>query len=408
MTQLNRRQFGALLLAGSQARNVLGAVPDISRVIAESMQRRGIPSAAAIAISATKTLYSAGFGTRDADSDIAINGDTIFAIASMTKPVTSVAAMQLVERGLVSLDEPVSRHLPELANMQVLNGFNLAGEPVLRPARTPITLRHLLTHTSGMCYPTWHEQMNRYTQVAGAIPPTGVAPLVPLMFEPGTRWQYGYSTDWAGRLVEAISRVNLAEYFEENILAPLGMADTSFDVPAEKFERLIGRYQRQPNGSFTPVQRAQPGVAQDYNGGGGLYSTANDYAKFMRMILRYGRGPGRTEILKARTVEEMEKNQIGNLMAGKMQTFQPNLSSDVDTQPGHPNRWGLGFLINPEPHEGGRLGGSLAWAGIYNTYFWIDPEHQMAGAIMMQYLPFFDEEAVGLLDDFERAVYANY
>ncbi len=200
--------------------------------------------------------------------------------------------------------------------------------------------------------------------------------------------------------------MTLENYFQEFILQPLEMFDTSFIVPEDKMDRFVARYQRQPNGNFTVQQVPRPNPTE-FNGGGGLNSTANDYAKFMRMILRYGQGPGRVEILKARTVQEMSRNQIGNLRAGYLKTTNPAASADVDTHPGSEDRWGLGFLINPEPHEGGRSSGSLAWAGIWNTYFWVDHLRNVAGVVMMQYLPFFDPDAVGLLDDFERAVYAN-
>lgn len=370
------------------------------------MKRRGIPAVVAMAVDVNRVLYSGAFGKRDAASDVAVNADSIFQIASMTKPITSVAAMQLVEQGKVALDAPVAKHLPQLANMQVLTGFTSTGDAILRPAKTQITLRHLLTHTSGISYPMWHPEMSKYAQKAG-IGPTTIAPVVPLMFEPGTSWQYGYNTDWAGRLVEAISGLTLQQYFRVNILDPLGMKDTEFGVDPKKFDRMVGRYQRTPDGKFQPVPRVQPSAQTDFNGGGGLSSTANDYVKFTRMILRHGVTGINTEILKARTVEMMLKNQIGGLRAGVLKTFSPNVSSAVDTHPGGTDKWGLGFLLQGPGTTGVRAEGSAAWAGIYNTYFWIDPNRAIAGVVMMQYLPFFDKDAVGLLGDFERAVYAS-
>jgi CubicO group peptidase (beta-lactamase class C family) len=352
-------------------------------------------------------LYSGAFGKRDSASGIDVKPDSIFAIASMTKAITSVAAMQLVERGRLKLDEPVAKHLPELAKMEVLQGFDAAGKPVLRPATKPITLRHLLTHTSGFAYPTWHEGMFKYTQATAPLPPGVVAPLVPLMFEPGTAWQYGYSADWTGRLVEAVSGLNLEQYFQRNILQPLGMNDTSFIFPAEKFDRLVGRSQRQNGGPLQEVPRTLPPKPAAFNGGGGLNSTAPDYIKFTQMILRYGRSGVREEILTAKSVEAMSMNQIGGLSAGKLKTFLPNISSEVDVHPGFSDKWGLGFLINTTAYPGGRSAGSLAWAGVYNTFYWIDQPRGLCAVIMMQFLPFVDKEAVGLLGDFERAVYAN-
>lgn len=407
---LSRRQFSGLLLAGSQAPSLF-AKGGIDDILQASMQRRGIPAVVAMAVDVDRVLYSGGFGKRDAASDVGVNADTIFQIASMTKPIASVAAMQLVEQGKASLDAPVSKHLPKLANMQVLEGFTSTGEPILRPAKTPITLRHLLTHTSGFAYSNWHDKMFVYAQKAPA--PAPIAPVVPLMFEPGTNWQYGYSTDWTGRFVEAVSGLTLQQYFRLNILDPLGMKDTEFGLDPKKFDRMVGRYQRTPDGKFQAVPRVQPPVQTDFNGGGGLLSTANDYVKFMRMLLRHGVTGINTEILKARTVEMMMKNQIGGLRAGVLKSFMPNVSSDVDTHPGGTDKWGLGFLLqgpraSTDGPTGMRAEGSAAWAGIYNTYFWIDPNRAIAGVVMMQYLPFFDKDAIGLLDDFERAVYATY
>jgi CubicO group peptidase (beta-lactamase class C family) len=399
-----------MALLGSQAQRLFGAASSataIDRTLREGLERRKIPQVVAMVASHDRILYSGAFGKRDLASGIEVQPDSIFAIASMTKAITSVAAMQLVERGKLKLDEPVARHLPQLGKLDVLEGFDAAGKPVFRPAVTPITLRHLLTHTSGFAYPTWHEAMFKYTQVTTPLSPGVVAPLVPLMFEPGTRWQYGYSADWTGRLVEVVSGQNLEQYFRRNILDPLEMNDTSFIFPAEKFDRLVSRSQRQNGGPLQEVPRALPPKPAAFNGGGGLNATAPDYVRFMQMILRYGRSGIRDEILTGRSVEMMSVNQIGDLGAGKLKTFQPNLSSDVDLHPGEIDKWGLGFLINPVAYPGGRSAGSLAWAGVYNTFYWIDPPRGICGVIMMQFLPFVDKEAVGLLSDFERAVYAN-
>ncbi len=404
MSLLTRRNFTGLLIAGSQAPRLFGATLDDT--VRASFTRRGIPCAVAMAVDVNRVLYSGAFGNRDSQSNIPVNADSIFQIASMTKPITAVAAMQLVEQGKVSLDAPVSKHLPQLANPQVLTGFTADGEPTLRPAKSPITLRHLLTHTSGMSYPTWHPQMFKYTQ-KHPLPLTVVAPVVPLMFDPGTNWQYGYSADWTGRLVEAISGQTLQQYFRVNILGPLGMKDTEYGVEPAKFDRVVSVYRRDANGVLKQDPRVQLTPPTDFNGGGGLSSTANDYVKFMRMILRYGLTGVNTEILKARSVEMMMANNIGGLRAGAMRSFQPNVSSDVDTHPGGVDKWGLGFLLQGPGVKGVRSEGGMSWAGIFNTYFWIDPKRGNAGVIMMQYLPFFDKEAIGLLGDFERAVYAS-
>jgi len=411
MTHLTRRQFGGVVLLGTQAQRLFGASGSassaIDRTLREGIERRKIPCVTAMVASQNEILYSGAFGKRDSASGIDVQPDSIFAIASMTKAITSVAAMQLVERGKLKLDEPVAKHLPELAKPDVIEGFDAAGKPVLRPATKAITLRHLLTHTSGFAYPTWSEEMFKYTQVTAPIAAGAVAPLVPLVFEPGTRWQYGYSADWTGRLVEAVSGLNLEQYFQRNILEPLGMKDTSFIFPADKFDRLVSRSTRQNGGPLQDAPRALPPKPAAFNGGGGLNSTAPDYIRFMQMILRYGRSGVRDEILSAKSVEMMSVNQIGDLGAGRLKTFLPNTSSDVDLHPGAVDKWGLGFLINPAGYPGGRSAGSLAWAGVFNTFYWIDPPRGICAVIMMQFLPFVDKEAVGLLGDFERSVYAN-
>ncbi|HEV8412179.1 MAG TPA: serine hydrolase domain-containing protein [Bryobacteraceae bacterium] len=410
MTHLTRRQFGGIVLLGSQAPGLFGAstsIGAIDRTLREGIERRKIPCVAAMVATQDRILYSGSFGKRDSASGIDIQPDSIFQIASMTKAITSVAAMQLVERGKLKLDEPVARHLPELGKLDVIQGFEPNGKPILRPATKAITLRHLLTHTSGFAYPTWSEEMFKYTQATAPLPPGVVAPLVPLVFEPGTRWQYGYSADWTGRLVERVSGLNLEQYFQRNILGPLGMTDTTFIFPAAKFDRLVSQSRRQNGGPLQEVPRAIPPKPAAFNGGGGLTSTAPDYIKFMQMILRYGRGGVRDEILTAKSVEMMSVNQIGDLGAGKLKSFQPDLSSDVDVQPGEVEKWGLGFLINQVAYPGGRSAGSLAWAGVYNTFYWIDPSRGICAVIMMQFLPFVDKEAVGLLGEFERSVYAN-
>ena len=402
MPQINRRT----LLIGSGGVATLIAAANGSGAVDEALRsgiaRHKIPAVVGMVAGERKTLYEGAFGTRDS-SGVPVRVDSIFAIASMTKAVTTVAALQLVEQGKLSLTEPVARHLPQLANLDVLDGFDQSGKPKLRPARIPVTLRHLLTHTSGFCYDTWDGDAFRY----GSSNPANNGKPGPLMFEPGKRWQYGQGVDWAGRLVEAVSKLTLEEYFQQKICRPLGMEDTSFLVPASKFDRLVTRYHRDPAGGLQQDERKQPAPPAAFNGGGGLYSTAADYVRFMQMILNHGQGPGNARILQPKTIQSMMTNQIGPLTAGKMKSFAPTASLDVDIQPGHTEKWGLGFLINTTAYPGGRSAGSLAWAGLYNTYYWIDPKRRRCAVILMQYLPFVDKEAVALLNEFELAAYRS-
>jgi CubicO group peptidase (beta-lactamase class C family) len=390
---MQRREFLTLAAAATAAHpRRLSAAADIDEVLRSGISRRHIPAVVAMASTATGTFYRGAFGVRDTGGT-PVTTDSIFAIASMTKAITTVAALQLVEQRKVALDEPVAKHLPKLDKLDVLEGFDPAGNPILRPARTPITLKHLLTHTSGLCYDTWDEKAFRYAPKAAQAT---------LMFEPGARWQYGQGCDWAGRLVEAISGMTLEDYFQAKILRPLGMVDTTYVLPEAKFDRLVTRWGRENGGPLKQVDRVMPKPPVSFNGGGGLYSTAADYTRFMQSILRKGEG-----ILQPKTVQSMMVNQIGSATAGKMRSFRPESSADVDVQPGSTEKWGLGFLINTTPYRGGRAAGSLAWAGLFNTFYWIDPKSSLCGVILMQFLPFVDKEAVGMLNDFETAVYAR-
>ena len=383
MRDIPRRNFLAAASAAASSNQLFGASTGnaVDETLRSGIARRNVPAVVGMVANRGATLYGGAFGRRDS-SGVPVQLDSVFQIMSMTKAVTTVAALQLVEQGKLSLDEPVARHLPQFETIQVLQGFDGSGRPSLRRAATAPTLRHLLTHTSGLCYDIWDEDMFRYT---ARLKESHTEP-GPLMFEPGARWQYGQGLDWAGRLVEAINGTTLEDYFQRKIFRPLGMEDTTFVFPAAKFERLVSHYQRE-NGQFQQTERKLPKPPKSFNGGGGLYSTAADYVRFTQMILNRGVGPNSARILQSKTVESMEVNQIGALTAGKMKTSDPGLSSDVDMQPGHTEKWGLGFLINTAPYQGGRSAGSLAWAGLYNTFFWIDPKRNLCAVLLMQFLP---------------------
>jgi len=400
MHRFTRREFGGVALAVGAHSRRLFAANSIDAVLRSGLDQRKIPAIAAVAGTATAITYSGAFGTRDSVSGVPIAPESIFSIASMTKAITSVGAMQLVEQGKLALDEPASKHLPELGALQVLNGFDPSGKAILRPAAKPVTLRQLLTHTSGFAYDIWHEAMFKFASSGGDA--THV-----LAFEPGTKWQYGPSTLWAGRLVEAVSGMDLEKYLQTNVLGPLGMKDTTFIFPKDKYERLVGGYRRETNGLLAPAARTLPAPPTAYRGDGGLFSTAPDYLQFTQMILKRGVGAGGERVLREKTVALMSANGTGRIPAGRLKTFRPTLSSDVDFHPGHDDRYTLGFLMNPKAVPGARAAGSLAWAGISNTYYWIDPHRSVCGVIMMQFLPFADKEAVGLLNDFQHAVYSQ-
>ena len=368
----------------------------LDALLREGIQRRKIPAVSAVVATDRETLYAGAFGIRDSASQKPIDTQAIFGIASMTKAITTVAALQLVEQGKLSLRDPIDKFLPEFGAMQVLTGFDPAGKPVLRPAKLQPTLHHLLTHTGGFAYDNWNADLLKFYAYYG---PERRPAVPPLMTDPGTRWEYGTNLDWAGRIIEKVSEkvsgLSLEAYFQKNILQPLGMLDTSYTLTAEKFPRKVATCRRQPDDSLREDPFVLPPTPTSFNGGGGLYSTPADYVKFMQMILRRGA-----------TVKSMLRNQTGSLSAGKMKSARAEVSSDVDFHVGAVDSFTYGFLMNPRAYSKGRSAGSLAWAGIQNTFYWIDPSKKLCATIMMQYYPFCDREAMGLLREFEAAVYA--
>jgi methyl acetate hydrolase len=382
----------------------------IDRVLRDAVNEKKVPGIVAMVAVADHVIYEGASGKRDTMENIPMTVDSIFRIASMTKPITAVAVMQLVESGRVKLDEPAATYLPELSHVQVLEGFDAStGKAKLRPPKTIPTVRQLLSHTSGFAYEFFDPELQRYV-ATGAVPSARQGDdgflKAPLLFDPGTRWEYGISTDWLGKLVEKVSGQTLEDYFREHIFQPLGMTDTFFDVPPEKQARVVALHQRQEDGSFVepPPQPFKP--VRFFSGGGGLYSTASDYLKFARMLLGGGQS-GNKRIVRSETVDQMSRNQIGDLTLVQMRSLIPQFAKDPIRIPGSLDKFGLGFAVNTKPGEGGRSPGSLAWAGIYNTFFWIDPPRKTCAVIMMQILPFSDDAAISVVEHFERAVYAN-
>jgi methyl acetate hydrolase len=407
MSTFTRRQLGGLLLAATAKPLRLFGATSLDDTLAGGIRQRMIPAVTATVATADNVLYTGAFGKRTAE-DSAVRPDLIFRIASMTKAITTTAAMQLVEQGKLSLTGPASKYLPELGNLEVLHGFDSAGKPILRPAKKQVELHHLMTHTSGFVYAVWDEDLTRYDKATGhSQPPGEVAPLTPLMFEPGTQWQYGTGIDWTGKIVEKVSGLTLEQYFQRNILEPLGMKDTTFVFPESKFDRLASSYRRQSDGTLKEEAITMPLPPKEYNGGGGLFSTAPDYLRFTQMILRKGKSADGRQILQPKTVAMMSANQIGSVNVHKMKTTDATVSADVDMHPGAADKYTFGFLMNPTAYEGGRSAGSLAWAGVENTFYWIDPRRNLCAVIMMQFFPFVDPQAVGMLHDFEQAVYAT-
>lgn len=381
----------------------------IDQLLRQKCDAGEIPGVVAMAANGNEVIYQGAFGKRDLSKDDAMTTDSVFWIASMTKAITTAAGMQLVEQGKLSLDEPIGKLLPDLAAPQVLEGFDASGEPKLRPATRPITLRQLMTHTAGFAYNMWNGDIATYLEKAGipAITTCQNAALkTPIASEPGTRWEYGTNIDFVGKAVEAVSGKKLDAYLRDHLLAPLGMSDTAFRIGDAQRKRLVGMHARGEDGALVSIPFELEQNPEFHMGGGGLYGTAGDYIKFTQMILNKGKGNG-NQVLKPETVALMSQNQIGELNMGKMISVAPAYTNDVDLYPGMDKKWGLSFLINTAKTPEGRSPGSLAWAGLANTYFWIDPARSVAGVILMQVLPFADGKCLEAFAGLERGVYAG-
>jgi methyl acetate hydrolase len=381
----------------------------IDQVLREKTGAAEIPGVVAMAANGKEVIYQGAFGKRDLSKKDDMTSDSVFWIASMTKAITTAAAMQLVEQGKLSLDAPIGKVLPDLAAPQVLEGFGANGEPKLRPARSAITLRQLMTHTAGFCYDMWNGDMGTYLEKAGLPPVTScknAALKTPIASDPGTRWEYGTNIDFVGKAVEAVSGKRLDAYLRDHLFSPLGMNDTGFKLTDSMRRRLVGMHTRGADGSLAPIPFELEQEPEFHMGGGGLYGIAADYIKFTQMILNKGRGNG-NQLLKPETVAVMGQNHIGDLVVTKMTSAIPAYTNDVDLYPGMVKKWGLSFLITTAKTPEGRSPGSLAWAGLANTYFWIDPARDVAGVILMQVLPFADGKCLEALAGFERGVYAG-
>jgi len=368
-----------------------------------------VPGVVAAIVDKNGQTYLGSAGERTIGTGDVMTTDTVGAIASMTKAITGAAVMQLVEQGRLDLDAPAETYCAELASPQVLEGFDDAGQPILRDARSEVTLRNLLTHTSGFAYDFTDPNLDKWFGATDAprMSTGQVASLnTPLMFDPGTRWHYGIGIDWAGRILEHVTKSKLGDYFAEHLLEPLGMVDTGFTCTPNMLERKAALHLRTPDSSFMSFQMPRAENSEFESGGGGLFSTRSDYTQFMRMILNDGEFEG-TRVLGAETVAQMATNNIGDIRVTELKSANPAFFSDGEFYPGVPKTWGLTFLINEEPLPNGCPAGALTWAGAFNSYFWIDRTTGIAGCYMSQVLPFFDAGTSGHFFDFQTAAYAS-
>ena len=369
-----------------------------------------VPGIVAMVTDRERTLYEGAFGKRVVGQDALMTADTVFWIASMTKALTVTCAMQLLEEGKLNFESPASEWVPELSGVEILDGFDAKGVPRTRKPGRAITLLHLLTHTAGFGYPWCSQDLLRYQRfhkLPDVVTGKNAALKLPLLFEPGKKWNYGISIDFVGKAVEAVSGRKLGEVMKENLLDPLGMSDTAFKLTASMRQRLAKVHKRGEDDKFAPLMGFEVEQEPEFEvGGGGLYSTASDYLMFIRMFLNGGISNGR-QILKPETVKMMSVNHIGANLVCPLKTSNPWVSSDVEMFPGMPKKWGLGFLINTERAPSGRSAGSLAWAGLANTFFWIDPIKGLGGIYLSQVFPFYDTRQLSHYERFETAVYQS-
>lgn len=368
-----------------------------------AVDRGDLPGVVALVVSRDGVLYQGAFGKQNTALDIDMREDAIFRIASMTKPLTSIAVMMLVDEGRVGLDDDVARYVPELARPQVLTAYDeAAGTFETAPADGPITIRQLLTHTSGIAYAFSNPALAFYQKVTGVGDPLKQ----PLVHHPGARWTYGASTRVLGLVVEQVSGQRIDRFLEARIHGPLGMVDTSFEVPRAKYPRVATTRQRTEDGAFSETQNPEtlPATVQ---GDGGLYSTAADYGRFLQMLLGDGQA-AETRLLGPGLVAQIASPHTGPVLVETQPSTNPALSRPFPVGAGA-DAWGLGFQITAAASTGPgrRSPGSYAWAGIFNTHFWVDPARGIGVVFLTQVLPFYDERVMQAMEGFEELVYRH-
>ena len=369
-----------------------------------------VPGVVALATNREGNIYEGAVGVRSLGNGVAMTTDTICAIFSTTKAIAGTACLQLVEEGRLDLDAPAKNYTPDIGELQVLDGFDDNGDPILRPPKRDVTTRMLLLHTAGFAYDFFNEQYNRMAEDHGqpsVVTSSKAALMTPLLFDPGDEWEYGSNIDWAGQVVEGVTGKRLGEVMSERILEPLGMDSTSFDLSGEMRNRMALIHQRGDDGSLTPLDFELPSDPEVHMAGHGLYSTAEDYCKFIRMWLNDGMGPGGQQIVSKETVEMAQQNGLGEMKIKGLPGVIPWLSNYAEFFPGMPKSWALTFMINDEDAPTGRPAGALAWAGLANLYYWIDRANGVGGFWATQIFPFADPTSVVGYLDFETAVYDN-
>jgi methyl acetate hydrolase len=377
---------------------------ELNTVIDDAVSKQHAPFLVAMTGNADGVTWSGAAGERSPGK--AATTDTVFRIFSMTKAVGSMAAMILMDRGKLSADATVESIVPEFAELKLLEGFGADG-PKLRAPRVKATVRHLATHTSGLTYEFWNTDMPRYMEATGAL--TILSGLetsmnYPLLFEPGTRWDYGVGIDWLGRVVEKVDGRRIDRFCREEIFEPLRMPDTAFEVEPHMAARLASVSIRGEDGTFGDFALAPPSNPEFYGMGHALYSTAPDYMRFLRMVLNKGTLDG-ARIVSEAGLASMLANQIGSTPIPCLKTAAPPITADAEFFPGRRKSHSMAFMRFDEDVPGMRHAGSQGWAGVLNSHYWFDPKADLAGLLMTQSLPFIEPRFAATYERFERAAY---
>lgn len=379
----------------------------IDAVLADAVGSGAVPHIAAIVADRDAVLYEGGAGPRIVgEADETVTTSTQFAIMSMTKMICTTAALQQVERGELDLDAPVEEYRPEFAEIQVLDGFD-GDEPRLREPASKATVRNLVTHTSGLGYWFFSEQIDRYEKATGipnVVPGDAAAFKAPLVSDPGTELIYGINTDWLGKVVEAVAGDGLDVVVRDGVTGPLGMDDTMFKLDDRRLENAARVHMPSENGGWASAGLLLNQDPDWWAGGHGLYSTPRDYIRFQRALLRGGELDG-ARILASETVDAAFSNQIGELdFPAAIATADAAITDDFNAGPGF--KWGFGLLLNEADVDGGRRAGTGAWAGLFNTHFFIDRETGVCASIYTNSLPFVVADgAFRVYGEFEAALY---
>lgn len=380
---------------------------DLLNKVATSQPR--VPGVVAMVTDRESNIYEGAAGVRRIDGDTAIATDDVLALFSTTKAITGTAALQLVEEGKLDLDAPASEYAPDVGTLKVIEGFDNAGEPILRDAKRPVTTKHLLLHTAGFGYDFFNETYNRLAQEKGqpsVITASKASLMTPLLFDPGDQWEYGTSMDWVGQVIEGITGKRLGEVFQSRIFEPLGIEDMTFELNDRLRARLASMHARGEDGSLTPTDFELPDKPEIHMGGHGLYGTVGDYMKFIRMWLNDGMGANGC-VLKPETVAMAEKNHLGEKKVGMLPGVIPWLSNDAEFFPSLSKSWSYSFMVNDEEAPTGRPAGALGWAGLANLFYWIDRANGFGGFWATQILPFGDPVSFTGYIDFESAFYRS-